>query len=538
MERRGWKHSEGHRRDRSEDVQEQRGVGKISHGPVRAGDEELADAEASRGDAKRAGAGGVRSGDVEWRVAEHDCQCGGWVAAGEAGDLVDSGDNKLCAHRRVVTEPAGGEPPPEIEVTELGLGARTDVSRSEADRHGGRIERIQQRTDAGEDLAAQAGEFAWKVGEVGGKGHGQRVIIAAIWCVPGDRFAEDGAVGATIEGDPRGRLFTAEEFGESEVHRVPAGAVCADQSEVDIEQDDWGHGGILRRPAATQHRRDSGRAAATRALYSWDMSSTELTLGQALAEYLQSLKAEQRRTSEVYVRKYVDYAGETMLVAALTGSRVELYAESQIRHTDPAAPERVAALKAWFQFLKKKEYTTANYGIHIRARKAPARAAGQSIARTDQTPLEMTEEGIAGLQDELKSLTSQRGEHVQAIEYARQDGDLRENAPYHAAREALAFTDQRHRQISEALRRAVVVDGASRDDRSQVGSVVSVTNLEDERRSEYRLVNAREANAAERKISVDSPVGKQLLGRRAGEEVRVTTPRGDVRFRVELVANG
>lgn len=266
--------------------------------------------------------------------------------------------------------------------------------------------------------------------------------------------------------------------------------------------------------------------------------SSEVTLGQALAEYLQAIKVEQRRTHETYVRKYVDYAGETTLVASLTGSRVELYAEAQIRHTDPAATERVAALKAWFQYLKKREYATANFGIHIRARKAPARAAGQSIARNADTPIQMTEEGIAGLKVELASLTTQRSELVHAIELARQDGDLRENAPYHAAREALAFTDQRHRQVDEALRRAVVVDGAGRDDRSQVGSVVSVTNLEDEKRMEYRLVNAREANATERKISVDSPVGKQLLGRRAGDEVCVATPRGEVRFRVEAVARG
>ena len=71
-----------------------------------------------------------------------------------------------------------------------------------------------------------------------------------------------------------------------------------------------------------------------------------VTLGQALSDYIQTLKPEQRRTQETYVRKYVEYAGESLIVATLTGSKVESYAEAQIRVSDPAAPERVAALKS------------------------------------------------------------------------------------------------------------------------------------------------------------------------------------------------
>ena len=95
--------------------------------------------------------------------------------------------------------------------------------------------------------------------------------------------------------------------------------------------------------------------------------------------------------------------------------------------------------------------------------------------------------------------------------------------------------DNRVRQVDEALRRAVVVDRPG-GDRAGVGSVVTITNLADDKVSEYRLVSAREANAADSKISVESPVGKQLLGRRPGEEVVVVTPRGEARFRVDNVS--
>ncbi len=260
-----------------------------------------------------------------------------------------------------------------------------------------------------------------------------------------------------------------------------------------------------------------------------------MTMGDALNEYLLTLKPEQRRTHEPYVRKYVEYAGESQVIADLRGSRVESYSEAQIRSSDPNAPERVAALKAWFQFLKKKDYAIANYGINIRARRPIGKSVATSGPRSADTPIEMTADGLHILQKEMAELEVQKVELIKAIDIARQDGDLRENAPYHAAREALAFASQRHRQIETSLKRAVVVERTG-DDRSAVGSTVTVTNLDLEKSFDYQLVSAREANAIECKISVESPVGKQLLGRRAGEEVAVTTPRGAVRFRIEAVA--
>jgi transcription elongation factor GreA len=263
-------------------------------------------------------------------------------------------------------------------------------------------------------------------------------------------------------------------------------------------------------------------------------SRADITLAEALSEYLETLKPEQRRLQEAYVRKYVDAAGGSHLARDLSGARVESYSEAQIKASDPNAPDRVAALKAWFQFLKKKDYTTGNYGINVRARKMPGRAAPASATRRDETPVEMTADGIAILQKEQQDLEAQKAELVKAIEIARSDGDLRENAPYHAAREALAFAEQRFKRIEESLRRAVVADSLD-DGKAAVGSTVSVVNVEEDKRFEYQLVSAREANAADRKISIESPVGKQLLGRRAGDEVAVSTPRGEVKFRVERV---
>lgn len=262
----------------------------------------------------------------------------------------------------------------------------------------------------------------------------------------------------------------------------------------------------------------------------------QMTLGDALEEYLTSLKPAVRHEYEQYVRKYVEHADPSTLCSTLTGSRVESYAESQIRSADPNAKHRVTALKAWFQFLKKKGYTTANYGINVRVRRTGGRA-GASAVRIEEAPIEMTADGLEALKQELSEIESKVPDLVKSIALARSDGDLRENAPYHAAREALAFTNDRKQRIETSLKRAVVVDSSGRDEGlAALGSMVTVTQLAKNRQETYQLVSSREANARERRISIDSPVGRELLGRRVGDEVEVAAPQGMMRYRVDSVS--
>lgn len=264
-------------------------------------------------------------------------------------------------------------------------------------------------------------------------------------------------------------------------------------------------------------------------------SPARVTLGEALSEYILTLKPEQRRAQEAYVRKYVEHTGDQVEIASLTGSKVESYSESQVRAADPNAPDRVAALKAWFQFLKKKNYANANFGVHIRVRKVAGRSGGNAV-RLEEAPIEMTAEGVAQLRAELDVLNSRRPELVEAITLAREDKDFRENAPLDAAREALAFAEQRKKQIEVALKRAVVVERATAD-MSAIGSSVTVTHLDRNVQVTYRLVGGREANASEKKISVESPVGQKLLNRRVGDEVEVTVPQGTIRYRVDAISH-
>jgi transcription elongation factor GreA len=103
----------------------------------------------------------------------------------------------------------------------------------------------------------------------------------------------------------------------------------------------------------------------------------------------------------------------------------------------------------------------------------------------------------------------------------------------------MAFNEQRRKEIEATLKRARVVDSkGSRSDITAVGSLVTVTRLDNEQQMVFKLVGPREANASEKKISVESPVGKELLGRRPGDEVDVEVPSGTISYRVDEVKQG
>lgn len=261
-----------------------------------------------------------------------------------------------------------------------------------------------------------------------------------------------------------------------------------------------------------------------------------MTLADALDQYLDSLKPELRNTHGPYVRKYVEYTGGEVEIHDLSRARVESYVEAQISTTDPAAQERVTALKGWFKFLHKRGLTDENLGVQVRVKRT---SSGRTAAPRRQQHLEtveMTAEGIEALTQELHDLEAKVPELRSAIAEAREDKDFRENAPLDAAREAMAFNEQRRKEIQAQLKRAVVAEIKGASDITAVGSLVTVTRLDDEKQTVFKLVGPREANATERKISVESPVGRQLLGRRPGDEVTVEVPSGVIAYRVDAVS--
>ncbi len=147
--------------------------------------------------------------------------------------------------------------------------------------------------------------------------------------------------------------------------------------------------------------------------------------------------------------------------------------------------------------------------------------------------------GKVALEEELRRLkTVDRPAVIESIAIARAHGDLSENADYHAAKEKQSFIEGRILELGDKLARAEVIDlSTMKSDKILFGASVRV-NDDNGKEHEYQIVGEAEADLSKGKISVASPLAKALLGKRAGDEATMRTPRGEVTYEVISVNYG
>jgi transcription elongation factor GreA len=154
-----------------------------------------------------------------------------------------------------------------------------------------------------------------------------------------------------------------------------------------------------------------------------------------------------------------------------------------------------------------------------------------SLRTMDSKKIPVTQAGYERLVKELDVLKEvDRPRVIQQIAQAREEGDLRENAGYHAARHDQVLLEKRIADLEAMLKNHVIIEEAEADGVVRVGSTVVVEIDGDEER--YTIVGALEAKPAQGLISNDSPVGNALLGKRVGSEAMVATPRGSTTYRI------
>ena len=149
----------------------------------------------------------------------------------------------------------------------------------------------------------------------------------------------------------------------------------------------------------------------------------------------------------------------------------------------------------------------------------------------------ITPEGAAKLREELQHLRSvERPKVIQQIAVAREHGDLKENAEYHAARDKQSFIEGRVKDIENKLARAEIIDPKKLEGgKVAFGATVKLANEAGEEVS-YRVVGADESDLANGSISITSPVARSLLGKEAGDEVVIRTPGGPRTYEVLAVS--
>lgn len=145
-----------------------------------------------------------------------------------------------------------------------------------------------------------------------------------------------------------------------------------------------------------------------------------------------------------------------------------------------------------------------------------------------------TEEGLKKLKDELRHLkTKGRADIASQIAEARDKGDLSENAEYDAAKEAQGLHELKISKLEESLSNARVIDESEiNTDKVSILSKVKILNISLNKEFEYIIVSEEESDLQAGKISVQSPIGKGLLGKKKGEEVGIDVPSGELKFKI------
>ncbi|ASS49780.1 MAG: transcription elongation factor GreA [Candidatus Fluviicola riflensis] len=145
-----------------------------------------------------------------------------------------------------------------------------------------------------------------------------------------------------------------------------------------------------------------------------------------------------------------------------------------------------------------------------------------------------TEEGLKKLKDELYDMKSvQRPMISEQIAEARDKGDLSENAEYDAAKEAQGLLEMKISKMEELISKARVIDNSTIDNsKAFILSTVSIKNVSNGMEMQYTLVAESEADLKAKKISVDSPIGRGLLGKKVGDIADIQTPNGTMQFEI------
>ncbi|HLB45217.1 MAG TPA: transcription elongation factor GreA [Candidatus Limnocylindrales bacterium] len=146
-------------------------------------------------------------------------------------------------------------------------------------------------------------------------------------------------------------------------------------------------------------------------------------------------------------------------------------------------------------------------------------------------PAYLSKEGLEQIRHELGDLVNvRRAEIATRIHEAKEHGDITENAEYEDAKNEQAFVEGRIQALSALIKNAVVIEESHSSTHVQIGSTVTISSKDG--KESFTIVGSAEAAPADGRISNESPVGRALLGRKKGEEVTVSVPAGDYKYKI------
>lgn len=250
------------------------------------------------------------------------------------------------------------------------------------------------------------------------------------------------------------------------------------------------------------------------------------TLAQAVDAFLSHLLPEEREKAQAEVSKLVRWLGPSRRVTDISPVDVASYGELIV-------PSAIKPLRSFLTYIWKKGLSSMSLGPHLRAKKTAVKTA--AVWQTEQAQATLTARGYAKLEQELASLKEQRSRVIEEMQIAAVDKDFRENAPLAAARERKGHVDGRIKEIEAVLNAAKIVGQEQATSRARFGDTVVFRDLSSGKELRYTLVDPREANPSQGRLSVASPLGKAILDKEKGQVVEVAAPAGTMRCLIESI---
>jgi transcription elongation factor GreA len=269
------------------------------------------------------------------------------------------------------------------------------------------------------------------------------------------------------------------------------------------------------------------------------MSANNLSLAGVATEYLATLPQTERLEQQQEVMRFIRWYGPEAPIADMGMRTLESYL-SEVEASGADSARRLMPLRSFLAYAEDQGYMTDKLSKLVRVKRVTSK--GKKAAANSQTVerevIHLTPEGHSQLKEELEHLVNvMRPQVADALLEARRDKDIRENAPYDAAKQQQGYIEARIRELEHIMAVGEVLAEARPrpGGRVGIGSTVLLRDLTYDDVVRYTLVSSSEANPREGKLSVASPVGRALLDQSEGSEIEVEAPAGKLRYRVEKV---
>lgn len=265
----------------------------------------------------------------------------------------------------------------------------------------------------------------------------------------------------------------------------------------------------------------------------------QLSIAEAISRFVDHQKdSKQAMQGQQELLRFQARIGKDKPITTLHAIDVGDYAKWTSENVENPA-SRLDPVKKFLTFANRRGWTEislARYAAAPRRNRRRFQNADPSGVSYGAPTARLSEERHAELQAELQRLRDEVPLIREAIRVARSDGDIRENAPLDAAREQQQMVERRIRQLEHDLERVEIVDASNADTGwVSIGSKVTLHDLDSDQERVFTLVDVREADVGAGKISTVSPIGQALMGRGAGDEVSIATPRGSVQYRIASI---